>query len=96
MSSITSTAVKNKRAVPQPPPKMPERTRMLAPNPIVHDPDVLPALRELFSQHPAMKQAGCEDLSGALFVLRIVDRRPTPFEVEATLEALIVEGEVLA
>jgi hypothetical protein len=75
---------------------MPERTRMLAPIPIVHDPDVLPALRELFSQHPTMTHSGCETLSRALFVLRYLPYRPEPVAIEAAQEALAVEGEVLA
>ena len=66
------------------------------PTRIIHDPDVFPALRELFSQHPAMMQSGCETLGRALFVLRFLPRRPESFEVEAALEALLVEDEVLA
>jgi hypothetical protein len=72
-----------------------ERIRMLGPTPILHDPNVLLALRELFSQHPVMTQSGCEALGRALYMLRFLPRRPEPFEVEAALEALMVEGEVL-
>ena len=68
---------------------------MLGPTPILYDPDVLPALRDLFSRHPALTGSGCEALSRALCVLRLMDRRPEPFEVEVALEALAVEGEVL-
>jgi hypothetical protein len=65
------------------------------PHRIVHDSDVLPALRDLFSQHPAMTQSGPETLARALNVLCYLPRRPEVFEVETGLEALRVEGEVL-
>jgi len=68
----------------------------LAPQSIIPEPDVLAALRELLAQHPTMTQVGCEALSRALFVLRYLDRRPKPFEVETAREALLVDGEVLA
>ncbi len=58
--------------------------------------EVLSSLRELFSQYPAMKRSGAETLSRALFMLRFLPSRPEVFEVEAALEALQVEGEVLA
>jgi hypothetical protein len=67
---------------------------MLAPTFTLHDPDVLFALRELFSKHPVMTQNGCEDLSRALFELHYLPSRPETFQVEAALEALHVEGEV--
>jgi hypothetical protein len=60
------------------------------------EPEVLPALRELLSQYPAMKRSGAETLSRALFVLRFLSHRPDGFAVESALEALYVEGEVLA
>jgi len=70
---------------------------MIAPSPrIVHYPAVLPALRDLFGQHPSMTQSGCETLGRALFVLRFLSYRPEPFAVEAALEALRIEDEVLA
>jgi hypothetical protein len=70
---------------------------MIAPSPnIIHDPNVLPALRDLFSQHPAMKQSGPETLSRALRVLCYLSYRPETVEVETALEALRIEGEVLA
>ena len=69
---------------------------MLGRTSILHDPSLLSALRELFSQHPVMTQSGCETLSKALFVLRYLPYRPEPSAVEAGLEALRVEGEVLA
>ena len=70
---------------------------MIAPSPrIVHEHDVLPALRELFSQHPILKQSGCETLSRALLVLHFLPYRPEPFAVETALQALLIEGEALA
>jgi hypothetical protein len=69
---------------------------MIAPSPnIIHDPNVLPALRDLFSQHPTITQSGPETLTRALDVLCYLPRRPEAFEVETALEALLVEGEVL-
>jgi hypothetical protein len=51
---------------------------VIAPLPkiITDEPEVLPALRELFSQHPAMKCSGTEVLSRALFVLCFLPYRP--------------------
>jgi hypothetical protein len=62
---------------------------------IIHNADVLPALRELFGQHPTMTQSGPESLSRALYVFRFPPHRPPTFEVEAALEALRIEGEVV-
>ena len=62
---------------------------------ITDEPDVLPALRELFSQYPAMKRSGSEALSRALLVLRFLSYRPDTFAVGAAREALIIEDEVL-
>ncbi len=58
------------------------------------DPNVLSALRELFSRHPEAIAFEAETLTKLLYELRIA-RRPVVFEVEAALEALRVEGEVL-
>jgi hypothetical protein len=70
---------------------------MIAPSPnIVHDPSILPALRGLFGQHPGMIHSGSETLGRALHVLRFLPYCPQTFEVEAALDALQVEGEVLA
>jgi hypothetical protein len=66
------------------------------PHRIVHDPAVLPALRELLNQHRAMTQSGPETLARALYVLRYLPHRPEVFEIETALEALRVEDEVLA
>jgi hypothetical protein len=52
------------------------------PRRIIHDPDVLPAVRSLFDQRPAMTRTGSETLSRALFVMRYVPYRPEPFAVE--------------
>jgi hypothetical protein len=62
----------------------------------LHNCDVLPALRELLSQHPGMTRSGLESLSRALYVFRFLPYQPETFEVEAALEALCVEGEVAA
>ena len=58
--------------------------------------DVLPALRELLSQHTEAAKSGPETLGRLLYVLCFLPRRPEICEVGATLEALLVEGEVLA
>lgn len=57
---------------------------------------VLPALRELFSHHPAATRSGPEALAGLLVMLQLLPHRPEVFEVEAALEALQVEGELAA
>jgi hypothetical protein len=75
---------------------------MTAPTPQVYtdsptsEAEVLPVLRELFSQHPALTRSGAETLSRALFMLRFLPYRPDVSAVEAALEALEVEGEVLS
>jgi hypothetical protein len=62
---------------------------------IADESEVLPALRELLSQHPSMKRNGTETLTKALFVLRYLSYCPDTLAIEAAREALIVEGEVL-
>lgn len=57
------------------------------------DSDVLPALRELFSQRPAMTWSGLEALSRALYVLGYLSHQPELYVVEAALEALDVERD---
>lgn len=69
---------------------------LTTPHRIIHNPDLLPALRELLNQHSALTQSGPETLSRALYVLRYLPRRPEPFEVGEALEALRDEGEALA
>ena len=73
---------------------MRERIRLLAPTPFLHDPDLRPVLRELFSQHPVMTQSGSEALNQALLELHYLPSRPETFQVEAALEALLLEGEI--
>jgi hypothetical protein len=69
---------------------------MIAPSPnIIHETNVLPALRHLLGQHSAMTEAGSETLSRALHVFCYLPCQPEVFEVETALEALLVEGEVL-
>ena len=63
---------------------------------IADDPNVLPTLRDLFGQHPGMIHSGPETLGRALYMLRFLSYRPETLEVEAALEALRVEGVVLA
>ena len=59
-------------------------------------PDVLPAVRELLSQHPSCLSRGVLGVTHELHVRGYVTREPHETAVEAALEALTVEGEVLA
>lgn len=63
---------------------------------VYNNDEVLPALRELFSQHPAAVSSGPEALARMVYVLRFLPYRPGVCEVEAALEALTLEGEVAA
>jgi hypothetical protein len=58
--------------------------------------DVLPALRELFSQHPETAKGYPETLSRLLYVLRFLPYQPEIHEVEVALEALALEGRLAA
>ncbi|CAA9291981.1 MAG: hypothetical protein AVDCRST_MAG93-3970 [uncultured Chloroflexia bacterium] len=58
--------------------------------------NVLPTLRELFSQHPEATKSGPETLSRLLHWLRFLPYQPEIHEVEAALEALAFEGEISA
>jgi hypothetical protein len=58
------------------------------------DPGVLFALRDLFSQYPTAAQIGPERLADLLRRYEAV--RVHESQVEAALEALAIEGEVLA
>jgi hypothetical protein len=58
--------------------------------------DVLPALRELLSQHPAVTHKSPDTSARLLWFMRYLPHRPETFEVEAALEALRVEGEIAA
>jgi hypothetical protein len=60
------------------------------------DPDVLPAVRELLSLLPSRNGLGAGDLANELRARGYVGYRPREIAVEAALEALEVEGEVLA
>jgi hypothetical protein len=66
------------------------------PRKIIPETDVLPALRELLSEHPTLTHSGSETLSRVLFVLRCHPYRPKRLEVEAALELLVLDGEVAA
>jgi hypothetical protein len=63
----------------------------LHPNKYVAREDVLPALRELFSQHSAAVHMAPETLARFLWTLRYLPYRPPTFAVEAALEVLDVE-----
>ena len=68
---------------------------MIAPQGIIaDDPDVLPALRGMFSQHPVCLGWESHELAEALHTHSYMNRRPHDAEVEAALEGLIIEGEV--
>jgi hypothetical protein len=54
---------------------------------------ILPALRELLGEHPETAACSLEELAYRLRTY--TDRTPPPFEVQAAMEALRVEGEVL-
>jgi hypothetical protein len=53
--------------------------------------DVLTALRELFSQHPAAAFKAPDTLARLLWMLRYLPYRPLTFAIEAALEVLEVE-----
>ncbi len=55
--------------------------------------ELLPIVREFLPQHPEAAACGAEELADRL--RRLAGRRPQPIEVEAALEALRVEGEVV-
>jgi hypothetical protein len=56
--------------------------------------ELLYEIRDLFSRHPALQYAGPEKARRELYVLRGI--RADAYAVEAVLEALRIEGEVLA
>jgi hypothetical protein len=77
-----------KRRPPKAAPTMPERIKMLAPTPIVHDPpSLLGDVRQALSLRPALA-----DFPARLAEHLEADERA----VRTCLEALTVEGEVLA
>lgn len=57
---------------------------------------VLPAIRELFSRRPTAVGHGPETIGRMLCVRNFLPYRPDTCEVEAALEALVLEGEVAA
>jgi hypothetical protein len=60
---------------------------------------LLPAVRELFGQHPRAARLSPEQVAGLLWILRFVpdsDGPPDPFEVADALEVLDVERVVAA
>ena len=69
---------------------------MIAPLLIVHEPDVLPAVRELLSNSPEAAHSEEESIAKLLYARRFLPYRPTVFAVEAALEALVDNGRVLA
>ena len=57
---------------------------------------LLPAVRELFGQHPRAARLSPEQVAGLLWILCYVpdeDGPPDPYEVEAALEPLDLERE---
>jgi hypothetical protein len=52
---------------------------------------VLPAVRELFGQHPRAEGCSPEQIATLLWALRYTRAPVTCFEVEACLEALDIE-----
>ncbi len=59
-------------------------------------PCISSALREMLGNHPRLTAYSVETLAELLWSLRYLPRRPEGCEVEAALETLRVEGEVLA
>lgn len=56
----------------------------------------VPAVRDLFGQHPRACRLSPEQVAGLLWILRHVpddEGPPEPFEVEGALEVLDVETE---
>ena len=57
---------------------------------------LLPAVRELFGQHPRACRLSPEQVAGLLWILCYVpdeEGPPNPYEVEAALEPLDIERE---
>ncbi len=61
---------------------------------------LVPAVRDLFGQHPRAARLSPEQVAGFLWILRYVpdeeDGPPDPYEVEDALEVLDVERGVAA
>lgn len=67
---------------------------MIAPQQIIQEPEVLPAVRDLLQEYPFLVWRRPEAMRHALRALWGI--KTDVFAVEAALEALTVEGEVLA
>jgi hypothetical protein len=65
----------------------------IAPFLIIQDPKLLPELRDLLTEYPWLTRRGPEAVRHALRRLRTIEA--DVFAVEAALEALEIEGEVL-
>ena len=68
---------------------------MIAPTSLYSAEDLLPALREAFSHHPGAVRLSPEKLAQLLPELCFVREPIEVFAVEAALQALAVEDEVL-
>jgi hypothetical protein len=84
-SFVLQCAQEKKKAVPKPPPETP------------NSPYVLPAVRELLArQPPSGVDLDPHDLADEIQARGYMTYRPAEAAVEAALEALSVEGEVLS
>lgn len=59
-----------------------------------HTEDLVPEVRDLFSEHPVLQYREPDTVRRALWTLRRV--AASEFEIESALEALQVEGELAA
>jgi hypothetical protein len=59
-------------------------------------PDVLTTVRELLSRNPCATHFGAETISKLLYEERYLSYRVALHEVEGVLEALRIDGEVMA
>jgi hypothetical protein len=66
----------------------------IAPTPIIQEPELLPDLRDLFHERPLLAYRGPETVRHALRMLS--DISTDVLAVEAAMEALVVEGEILS
>ncbi|MBA4116075.1 MAG: hypothetical protein H0X71_06475 [Rubrobacter sp.] len=70
---------------------------MIAPLLSVHDPAVLPAVRELISENPETACWEATTTAKLLYATRLLPHQPEDSEVEAALEALRLDsGEISA
>ena len=53
--------------------------------------ELLPAVRQLFSEHPVVQRFSPEQVAGALVLTGLAWEMPNAYEVGAALEALDVE-----